>query len=246
MPDPLSPARRALFWAVLVLTPIALLVAAEGIARLVASAPVARDRDLTLVDVPTFFETVEVDGRAYHQVSHPEAYRGRRVRIPVDKAPGTLRVFCLGGSASAGWPHPPEEIYSAYLERALREAYPDRRVEVFNVSAHAYAAYRVRLIFDQVVDLEPDALVLYSGNNEFLEKRSYLRRWPALERMASAANRLVLFRLLRRGVAAVFLPDNTLSADHREHAREGLRAKLARSALRLRDDPVQFARVREH
>jgi len=60
-------------------------------------------------------------------------------------------VFCLGGSASAGWPHPPLETYSAYLERALEKAYPDRRIEMINASAHGFASYRVRAVFDRVV-----------------------------------------------------------------------------------------------
>ncbi len=56
----------------------------------------------------------------------------------------------------------------------FRRSYPRRSIEVINVSAHAYAAYRVRLLFDRVLEFEPDLLVLCTGNNEFLEKRTYL------------------------------------------------------------------------
>lgn len=241
-----GPGRALLFWAVLLATPLALVALAEGAVRLLGAGPADADTHVSLVEDPTFFSRVEIDGEPWWQVSHPEAYRGRKVRFRVHKPAGTLRVFCLGGSASAGWPHPPDEIYSAYLQQALERAFPDRGVEVLNVSAHAYAAYRVRLIFERVLDFEPDALVLYSGNNEFLELRSYLRRWPFLERAASAANHSHLYRLLRLWIAEAFFPENVLSARHREHAAEGLRAKLARSAIRLRSDPEQFAAVKAH
>lgn len=238
--------RRLLFWAVLAATPLALLASAELAARLLVRASIAEDPRINLVDVPSFFERRVVDGREYYEVSHPEAYRGRQTRFLAEKPSGTLRIFCLGGSASAGWPHPPSEIYSAYLQQALERALPERPVEVINASAHAYAAYRVRLVFDNVIEHEPDVLVIYSGNNEFLERRSYRRRWPGLERAAAVANRLVLFRLMRREIARVLEPGNVLSAQRREHVAEGLRTKLAQLPSDLREDPERLREVTDH
>ena len=166
----LSGPRRALFWMVVALLVISPVVACELLLR-VSGVRIADDPYLNFGQVDSYFVQKDIDGQPHHQVASREVYRERNTVFPIRKPTNTFRVFCLGGSASAGWPHPPEEIYSRYLQRALEEAYPQQTIEVLNVSAHAYAAYRVRLIFQEVIEFEPDLIVIYSGNNEFLEKR---------------------------------------------------------------------------
>jgi tetratricopeptide (TPR) repeat protein len=226
--------------------PLVLLLALEAGLRFTLAERLGDDAYLNLVDVPSFFAVREVAGRRVVQVTHPEAYRGRRIAFSAQKDPGTLRIFCLGGSASAGWPHPPGEIYSAYLEQALARSFPDLDFEVINVGAHAYAAYRVRLILEQVLRFEPDLVVLYSGNNEFLEHRRYLALSSALARTVTLASHSVLFRWLRSTIVSSFFPENSLSARRREGALEGLASKMQQQALELRRDPMQLARVEEH
>jgi len=46
--------------------------------------------------------------------------------------PGVFRVFILGGSAAQGWPHPPNETFSYYLEKTLNRINPSRKTEVIN------------------------------------------------------------------------------------------------------------------
>jgi tetratricopeptide (TPR) repeat protein len=239
-------ARTTAFWLVLLATPLLLLGVLEAAARLAFAGRAADDAYLDLVDVPSFLTEREVEGERFLEVTHPEAYRERRVRFPARKPEGTVRIFCLGGSASAGWPHPAAEIHSEYLRHALERSHPDRRFEVLNVSAHAYAAYRVRLLFDEVIDFDPDVVVLYSGNNEFLERRSYLRDRPGLARLRALANRSALFRLLRGVLVRAFYPENSLSAQRRERVRAGVLSKLRRETIALREDPQQFERLKSH
>jgi tetratricopeptide (TPR) repeat protein len=238
--------RTATFWALILVTPLVFLGFLEGIARLAFTGRVAQDAHLNLVDVPSFFADEEIEGERFLEVIHPEAYRERSIRFPTRKGEGTVRIFCLGGSASAGWPHPPTEIHSEYPQRALERSHPDRRFEVINVSAHAYAAYRVRFIFDQVIDFDPDVVVLYSGNNEFLERRSYLRDWPRLARVRALAAGSVLFHLLRGALVAAVFPENSLSAQRRERVQAGVLSKLRRETIALRADPDQFERLKSH
>jgi hypothetical protein len=226
--------------------PLALLLAVEVGFRLTLADSLGDDAYVNLVDVPSFFAVREIDGRRFVEVTHPEAYRGRRIVFAEEKDGRTFRIFCLGGSASAGWPHPPDEIYSVYLERALEQAFPERSFEVINVGAHAYAAYRVRLVLEQVLRYDPDLLVLYSGNNEFLEHRRYLMVSTALARGVALASRSALFRWLRSHLVSAFFPENSLSARRREDALEGLASKLRQQAVDLRRDPQQLARVEEH
>ena len=156
-------------------------------------------------------------------------------------------MFCLGGSASAGWPHPPNEIYSVYLQKALQQAFPDRKIEVINVSAHAYAAYRVRLIFQEIVKFQPDLIILYAGNNEFLERRIYSVHGHWYDPLQTAANESVVYRLARGSrLGRRFFPENTLQGEKRDQIVYEQWSKIQQLALDLRKDPQQFQRVKEH
>ncbi len=230
-------ARGVLIRVLTMLSPLVLLAVVELGLRL---AP-GLDADQR-IDVGPFsqIEEVTVDGVPSYRITHPSAYADRTLTFARDKAPDALRVFCLGGSASAGWPHPPLETYSAYLERALEKAYPDRRIEMINASAHGFASYRVRAVFDRVVEFDPDLVIVYSGNNEFLETRTYdtsamarlLDRFPVKLRLVSLAR-----RSLKRAV---------LSGSKLVGVSDVFWKKVKQQSLELRSDPEQFARVQAH
>jgi tetratricopeptide (TPR) repeat protein len=80
-----------------------------------------------------------------------------------------FRVFCLGGSAALGWPHHPRASYPALLETMLRAVLPEVHVEVVNVAGNSYGSHRVRAVFDEIRHYDPDVVLVYSGNNEFVE-----------------------------------------------------------------------------
>lgn len=242
----LSARKKLVFWLILLSFPFLLLGAVEGSVRLLFTEPKSDDPFLNIGAVPSFFTPIDVNGRPHYLLSHSQTYRYRHTIFPAHKDPSTLRVFCLGSSASAGWPHPKTEIYSAYLQQALQRALPDKTIEVINVSAHAYASYRTRLIFEQVLEFEPDLLVIYAGNNEFLEKRNYVPEWPALQKAADTASSLAVFRLLQYWQKRYLFPDSTLSGWEREHIKYEVWSKVARVALDLRKDPVQLDFVKRH
>jgi len=244
--DPSANTPRVVLWILTLAVPLAVIASCEGFARVALSSGAAPDPKLTLVDIPRFFERTEIDGRPHYRIAHDEVYSRRGVVFDAEKPPDTLRVFCLGGSASAGWPHPKQEIYSAYLEQGLQRAFPDKRIQVINASAHAYAAYRVRLIFDQVIELDPDLIVVWSGNNEFLEKRTYLPTRETLEPLLAVANRLASFRVARAWLGPRLFPDNALSGEQRQHTAYAVWSKVKQVALDLRADPEQFAQVKSH
>jgi len=87
-----------------------------------------------------------------------------------EKTPATLRVFTFGGSATAGLGYSPNVTFARHLERMLRRAHPDRRVELVNLGIVALASRQVKLLVaDVCLRFEPDLIAVYSGNNEFLE-----------------------------------------------------------------------------
>ena len=118
------------------------------------------------------------------------------------KPAGTRRVFVLGGSTTQGRPFATETSFAAWLELQLRAAAPADRFEVVNVGGVSYASYRVAGILDEVLGHRPDAIVLYTGHNEFLEEQSYRATRSSGNAAADwLASRSALARRLRRGFA---------------------------------------------
>ena len=48
-----------------------------------------------------------------------------------------------------------------------------RTWEVINAGGISYASYRVALVVKELAAYAPDLFVVYSGHNEFLERRTY-------------------------------------------------------------------------
>jgi Flp pilus assembly protein TadD len=89
------------------------------------------------------------------------------------KAAGTLRIFCLGGSTTYGHPYDARVAYPMCLKRRLERLMPGRQFEVINCGGVSYASYRLAIIADELVNYEPDLIVVHTGHNEFLERRTY-------------------------------------------------------------------------
>jgi len=96
-------------------------------------------------------------------------------RFPAAKADGSLRIFCLGGSTTYGRPYADDTSFCGWLRVLLAEAHPERRFEVINAGGVSYASYRVAVLMEELLDHAPDVFVIYSGHNEFLERRTYDR-----------------------------------------------------------------------
>lgn len=89
------------------------------------------------------------------------------LRLPLKKAPGTVRIFILGSSAAMGDPEPAFSL-SRVLEAQLRAAYPSVRFEVVNAAVTAINSHLVRGIAEDCAALEPDLFVVYEGHNEVI------------------------------------------------------------------------------
>ena len=111
-------------------------------------------------------------------------------RFPERKSAGTFRIFTLGGSTTYGRPFEDSTSFTGWLRAYLQAAAPERAWEVINAGAISYASYRVANVMEELLAYEPDLFIIYSGNNEFLERRTYsglLNQPPTLR----SANRLL-------------------------------------------------------
>ena len=93
--------------------------------------------------------------------------------FPVEKSHDRLRIFCVGGSTVQGRPFAVETSFSTWLQLSLEAADESRQFEVINCGGVSYASYRLAPIVEEILDYQPDLIVLYTGHNEFLEDRTY-------------------------------------------------------------------------
>lgn len=183
-----------------------------------------------------FFSRTTSHGVEYAQILHKFAYEQHSVRFPVAKPPETIRIFCVGGSACAGWPLSAEQMFSTYLRKLLETALPNRKVEVINAAAHGFASYRIRGIFNELLELDPDAILVYTGNNEFLETRDY-------NTLGWFAGRLKTVQWLRSHFVK---PKTQFTDDELKDVASVFYQKIKQQALNLRKDPEQFENVKAH
>jgi tetratricopeptide (TPR) repeat protein len=254
VPTSTHPNRRARRIAAL-LGGLAAVLCLEAVLRLCVRPFPPEDPFFTFVnDRPAFVEELTAGGESYYRCRRPCMLD---VRFPAEKSPGELRIFCLGGSAAMGWPHPPQLSFPACLERLLTRAYPARRFRVINAAGNTFASYRVRLLVPQILKLGADLIVVYSGNNEFLERRIY-RRGAATSRgvlrLRGWLERLRSFQLLRSLLSGIFrrwrlqqrgaqLEADAYTTGDVVQSRHSL---LLGKPTFLRTDPEQFRAVREH
>jgi Flp pilus assembly protein TadD len=152
-------------------------------------------------------------------VSHSFNPQTFRLQKPDDG----LRIFVLGGSSAYGFPWGAGQAFPRFLGQALAASRPDRSVEVVNAAAMSYGSHRLRILARELLDYDPDLLIVYGGHNEFVERRFYrniLDRPTETDRV-----RLVLYRW-RLYSALVRLYERTLSRDDLPDVRERSTAEL--------------------
>jgi tetratricopeptide (TPR) repeat protein len=122
---------------------------------------------------PLFEEREAVDGTVYMVRAPSKQTLFNPQRFPREKGSGTYRVFCVGGSTTYGRPYGDVTSFCGWLREFLAEGWPERTFEVVNAGGISYASYRVAVLMEELIRYEPDLFIVYSGHNEFLERRSY-------------------------------------------------------------------------
>jgi tetratricopeptide (TPR) repeat protein len=150
--------------------------------------------------LPLFVEEEGADGTVYLQTAPEKRRLFNAQRFPRKKASGTYRVFCLGGSTTHGRPYDDTTSFCGWLRELLPRVAPDRRWEVVNAGGVSYASYRVALLMEELTRYQPDLFIVYTGHNEFLERRTYrgLIAMPrTLRGLGAVASRTRVWAVLR-------------------------------------------------
>lgn len=84
-----------------------------------------------------------------------------------EKKENTFRIFCLGESSMFGVPYQMTANIPGLLRRQLRNAYPEKEIEVINWGASAINSNVILDLSYSLVQFKPDLICVYMGHNEF-------------------------------------------------------------------------------
>ncbi len=145
--------------------------------------PAAIDPYVDLHHLRPLFELDE--GSEEYAIGRERMHLFRPATFPARKSDNTYRVFALGGSTTQGEPFSTETAFPKWLELNLQAQSPNTRFEVINCGGLSYASYRVLAILREVLNYDPDLIIVYTGHNEFLERRTY-EHWMQMSTRSSA------------------------------------------------------------
>jgi len=152
---------------ILGLTPFLLLAGLEILLRLTGSFALA----------PLFIQ-VNYGGEKVYQLNTTVAERyfnPDKMTVPqlypekfrIEKTDKTFRIFCLGGSTTAGFPFDAQVPFPHQLRFMLAQKYSSYDIEVINIGISAVNSFTVLDLMPEVLEKDPDLLIIYMGHNEF-------------------------------------------------------------------------------
>ncbi|MDC4225492.1 MAG: hypothetical protein MPW15_14940 [Candidatus Manganitrophus sp.] len=123
----------------------------------------------------------------------------------------------MGGSTTYGHLYYDRVSFCGWLRAFLRAADRSRNWEVINAGGISYASYRVAHLMNELTQYQPDLFIIYSGQNEFLEQRSYgglMEQPPWVLRASAMLSRTRTWAAMERALDAV-RPDSIKKAKER-------------------------------
>ncbi len=137
------------------------------------------------------------------------------------KPPGTFRIVLLGDSVPNDASVPFSSRFPRVLETKLAERFPDKKIEVVNVSCEGFNTVQEIELLERVgLAYQPDLVVLaYVLNDPFIQDGSYRRmgnsfflfRMAPLGRIVTGGSYCPLFETLHRGYAFDLVVRNSLT-----------------------------------
>jgi len=84
-----------------------------------------------------------------------------------EKRENSFRVFVVGASSAAGYPYLSSASFSKFIRKKLEIFYPEKMIEVANFSMSAINSYTIRDLMPELLQKEPDLILIYLGHNEY-------------------------------------------------------------------------------
>ncbi len=163
----LTPKQKRIFLLITILFPFILLLCVEIGLRIFQYGS---ENDLvkkTVVHGNEYYTINPAIGKRYFDPDKyfvPQVYSGN---FEIIKSSNTFRVFVLGESTPAGFPYQYNATPTRILQKQLEILFPEKNIEVINVGLTGTNSYTVLDFIDELVHYQPDAFIVYSGQNEF-------------------------------------------------------------------------------
>ncbi|MGD8977016.1 MAG: SGNH/GDSL hydrolase family protein [Gammaproteobacteria bacterium] len=228
---PTGSGRRGGFLLLALMLPVLLLGAVEGALRALDVAP----RIPLFIPHPQHPQySLANPAAAGRLFSRPEAAPNVSIEtgfFDTRRSSEALRLVVQGGSSAAGFPYGYGASPAAMLEQRLRRENPARRIEVISTAMSAVNSYALWEFSEEIIDIEPDAVLIYAGHNEFLGilgvgSAYSSSRSPGLTRLILRLRDFRLYRLLERMLSPV--GDQAVSGDGGDGGEGGtLMARIA-------------------
>lgn len=142
--------------------------------------------------------------RRYFHKTQSLPYSNQEVFDAV-KQKNNFRIFVLGESSAAGFPYAPLGSFSRYLRQRMDLVYPESKIEVVNLGLTAINSYTIRDLFQGVLEMSPDLIIIYTGHNEYYGALGV----GSMESFGTSRNIINLVLWLNRFKTFEFLTDIT-------------------------------------
>ncbi len=164
--EPLSFKRKLLFYSITLSIPILFFVVLELILR---GVNYQGNTDLFIdPDIPNEEYRVANPNFASRYFFYTKVIPNPSIDVFLAEKPeNSFRIFAMGGSSAAGYPYGFNGTFSRVVDDVLQDAMPDKNVEVINVGISAVNSYTLFDQVDEILEYEPDAIMIYAGHNEF-------------------------------------------------------------------------------
>ena len=118
----------------------------------------------------------------------------------VHKPDSVYRIFALGGSTTFGEPWGPPGAFARWLQARLNFFSHTTRFQVINAGHKGFGSFRVKTIFEELIEYSPNMVILYTGVNEmrdfeFHRHEIAIQSRPWLRALKSIADHSFVFRL---------------------------------------------------
>jgi len=155
---------------------------------------------------PLFIEAPDLPGRLVASPDVMRRYLPATTKVaaviePIffwkEKPENGYRIVVQGGSTAAGFPYGRWGGLAGMLGDRLETVFPGREVEVITTAMAAVNSHTLVDLADEIIAIQPDAVLVYAGHNEYL---GILGPGSALDASASQLQARVQLQLNRLGL----------------------------------------------
>lgn len=214
--------KRLLFYVIAITLPFILLLAVEGALRLSGFGHQYPLFIQSTYDPAYLQPNPDVVKRFFHKAEFAPPVGPDTYLFKQKKEHDTLRIVLMGGSSAAGFPYGRFGSPAGMLHQRVKSAFAHRDIEIISVAMASINSYALLDFVDEVIEIEPDAVLIYAGHNEYLGVMGVGSVYASTGGHASnliylKVKDLRLFQLVQRVYYAFF--DSALALDHSDGSR---------------------------